>query len=151
MWVEAQAAGTRRLVEHHPFARLDFPAAPLAGDITYGHRAYCDTGSHTASSTCACSTKTSENKGFKKILPADTRKSGERARVSRYDRNMDPGALQQFEQIINALMSPDNNVRGQAETAFNQAKDKPDLLMGGLITLLRTNQAEQVCTARHRA
>ena len=49
------------------------------------------------------------------------------------------------------LMSPDNNVRGQAEAAFNQAKDKPDLLMGGLITLLRTNQAEQVCTARHRA
>ena len=55
--------------------------------------------------------------------------------------------LAQFEQVIMALMSPDNNVRGQAEAAFNQAKANPDALISALTQLLRTNQQEQVCSA----
>ena len=57
---------------------------------------------------------------------------------------VDANTLLQFEQMVGALMSPDNNVRGQAEAAFNQAKSNPDVLMSGLVHLLRHNQAEQV-------
>lgn len=56
---------------------------------------------------------------------------------------MDPAALQQFEQVVLALMSPDNTVRGQAEEAFNQAKQNPDALFTTLVTHLRKNSGEQ--------
>jgi NAD(P)-dependent dehydrogenase (short-subunit alcohol dehydrogenase family) len=46
--------------------------------------------------------------------------------------------------IIEALISPDNDVRGQAETAFNQAKDNPDVLISVLVHMLRCNDQEQV-------
>ncbi|KAL1510219.1 hypothetical protein AB1Y20_006547 [Prymnesium parvum] len=49
-----------------------------------------------------------------------------------------------YEQMVVALMSPDNNMRNQAEAAFNQAKGNPDQLVTALITLLRTNANEQV-------
>ena len=61
---------------------------------------------------------------------------------------MDPAALQQFEQVVLALMSPDNTVRGQAEETFNQAKQNPDALTTALVTHLRKNGGEQ---ARIRA
>ena len=57
---------------------------------------------------------------------------------------MDAATLAQFEQIISALMSPDNTVRNQAEAAYTQAKADPNMLMGALISLLRNNQSEQV-------
>ena len=52
--------------------------------------------------------------------------------------------LAQFEQVVLALMSPENNVRNQAETAYNQAKANPDALITALTQLLRHNQQEQV-------
>ena len=61
---------------------------------------------------------------------------------------MDPAALQQFEQMVLALMSPDNTMRGQAEETFNQAKQNPDALTTALLTHLRKNGGEQ---ARIRA
>ena len=56
----------------------------------------------------------------------------------------DAASLQQFELIISGLMNQDNNVRNQAEQAFNAAKANPDALMSALISLLRNNQQEAV-------
>ena len=50
----------------------------------------------------------------------------------------------QFEQIILALMSPDNNMRNQAEEALRQAKQSPETLLPAYVQLLRTNQDPQV-------
>ena len=58
--------------------------------------------------------------------------------------SVDQATLAQFEMMINALMSNDNNMRSQAEAAFNQAKANPNALMASLITMLRSNQSEQV-------
>ena len=44
----------------------------------------------------------------------------------------------QYEQVVATLMSSDNNVRDQAEQAYNQAKAKPD----ELITVLVTTRAD---------
>ena len=55
-----------------------------------------------------------------------------------------PEDIQQFEMIVNSLMSQDNALRGQAEQAFNAAKANPDALMSALIHLLRNNQNEAV-------
>ena len=52
--------------------------------------------------------------------------------------------ISQFEIMIRALMAPENNVRGQAEAAFHQAKESPDALVPGLVHLLRHNDSEQV-------
>ena len=57
---------------------------------------------------------------------------------------IDAHTLSQFEMMIGALMSPDNNVRGQAEATFNQAKANPDILVSALVHLLRHNESEQV-------
>jgi len=57
---------------------------------------------------------------------------------------MDAATLQQFEMMLNALMSQDNEMRRQAEEAFNQAKSNPDALISGLVHMLRNNHAEQV-------
>lgn len=56
---------------------------------------------------------------------------------------MDPAALQQFEQIIQALLSGDNNIRSQAEAAYNAAKANLDVLISGLIHLLRRQESEE--------
>ncbi len=56
---------------------------------------------------------------------------------------MDANTINQYQQMIEALMSPDNNVRGQAEAAFNQAKANPDVMVSALAHLLRNNQSEQ--------
>ena len=58
--------------------------------------------------------------------------------------SIDANTLSQFEMMIGALMSPDNNVRGQAEATFNQAKANPDILVSALVHLLRHNESEQV-------
>jgi len=50
----------------------------------------------------------------------------------------------QFEQIILALLSPDNNLRNQAEEALRQAKQNPEILLPAYVQLLRTNQNPQV-------
>ena len=52
--------------------------------------------------------------------------------------------MAQFEQIILALMSPDNNMRNQAEEALRQAKQSPETLLPAYVQLLRTNQDPQV-------
>ena len=52
--------------------------------------------------------------------------------------------IAQFEQIILALMSPDNNMRNQAEEALRQAKQSPETLLPAYVQLLRTNQDPQV-------
>uniref|UniRef100_A0A7S0J6U6 TOG domain-containing protein n=1 Tax=Calcidiscus leptoporus TaxID=127549 RepID=A0A7S0J6U6_9EUKA len=54
------------------------------------------------------------------------------------------GDMQQYEQLILALMSADNDVRGQAEEAYNAAKASPDQLLPVLIHLLSASQNEQV-------
>lgn len=55
---------------------------------------------------------------------------------------MDPGTLQQFKTIIEALMSPDNNIRGQAEAEFNKWKSgPPDVFLTCLVTLLKAPPA----------
>lgn len=55
--------------------------------------------------------------------------------------------MAQFEQMIMALMSPDNGVRNQAEEALKQAKQNPEALIPAYVQLLRTNPNPQ---ARHR-
>ena len=57
-----------------------------------------------------------------------------------------PEGIQQFEMIVNSLMSQDNALRGQAEQAFNAAKANPDAMMSALVHLLRNNQNEAVRT-----
>ena len=37
--------------------------------------------------------------------------------------------MDQWEQMVMALMSADNNARNQAEAMFNQAKGQPDMLV----------------------
>ena len=46
-----------------------------------------------------------------------------------------------FEQIIQQLMSPENQNRAQAEELFNQAKQQPDLLVAELMAVLRQSRA----------
>ncbi len=48
-----------------------------------------------------------------------------------------------FEQIIQQLMSPENQNRAQAEELFNQAKQQPDLLVSQLTAVLRQSQATE--------
>eukprot|EP00965_Chrysotila_dentata_P233417 6199564-Pleurochrysis_carterae.AAC.2 len=55
-----------------------------------------------------------------------------------------PAAMEQHEQLILALMSPDNTIRGQAEEAYNQAKQQPAQLLPVLIGLLGGSGNEQV-------
>ena len=57
---------------------------------------------------------------------------------------IDPAALAQYEQVVSALMSQDNAVRSQAEDAFNQLKQQPDVFFSGLIQLARQNANEQI-------
>ena len=58
---------------------------------------------------------------------------------------MDQAQLQQFEQLIQALLSGDNNIRSQAEAAYNAAKANLDGLVSGLIYLLRRQETgEQI-------
>jgi len=52
--------------------------------------------------------------------------------------------LQQFEQIILQILSPDNNLRTQAEAAFNETKKQPDFCVLSLLELSRRSQHEQV-------
>ena len=52
--------------------------------------------------------------------------------------------ISQFEQMILALLSPDNNIRNQAEEALRQAKQNPEILLPAYVQLLRTNQNPQV-------
>lgn len=54
-----------------------------------------------------------------------------------------------YEQMVVALMSPDNVLRNQAEAAFNQEKGNPDVMIRSLVHLLTTNQNQQVCTDGH--
>ena len=56
---------------------------------------------------------------------------------------MDAAQLQQFEQIVQALLSGDNNIRSQAEAAYNAAKANLDALVSGLIYLLRRQESEE--------
>ena len=46
---------------------------------------------------------------------------------------IDPAGLAQYEQVVSALMSQDNAVRSQAEDAFNQLKQQPDVFFLSLI------------------
>ena len=57
---------------------------------------------------------------------------------------IDPAGLAQYEQVVSALMSQDNAVRSQAEDAFNQLKQQPDVFFSGLIQLARQNANEQI-------
>eukprot|EP00735_Rhodelphis_limneticus_P008844 TRINITY_DN2321_c0_g1::TRINITY_DN2321_c0_g1_i1::g.20738::m.20738 TRINITY_DN2321_c0_g1::TRINITY_DN2321_c0_g1_i1::g.20738 ORF type:complete len:1078 (+),score=394.95,sp/Q8BKC5/IPO5_MOUSE/35.22/0.0,HEAT/PF02985.17/3.9e+03,HEAT/PF02985.17/7.7,HEAT/PF02985.17/2.6e+03,HEAT/PF02985.17/4.8e+03,HEAT/PF02985.17/0.24,HEAT/PF02985.17/6e-06,HEAT/PF02985.17/0.067,HEAT/PF02985.17/3.5e+02,HEAT/PF02985.17/1.7,HEAT/PF02985.17/0.053,HEAT/PF02985.17/6e+02,HEAT_2/PF13646.1/1.2e+02,HEAT_2/PF13646.1/14,HEAT_2/PF13646. len=55
-------------------------------------------------------------------------------------------ALQQMEMMLKALMAQDNDVRGQAEASFNQAKSRADDLLTALAATMRQSQ-EQECRA----
>lgn len=48
--------------------------------------------------------------------------------------------LQEFEQIIANILSPDNNIRNQAEQLYNNSKSNPDFCVGSLVQLLRSSQ-----------
>ncbi|EFC44019.1 karyopherin beta [Naegleria gruberi] len=48
--------------------------------------------------------------------------------------------LQEFEQVIANILSPDNNIRNQAEAYYNSTKSNPDLCVGSLVQLLRSSQ-----------
>jgi len=52
--------------------------------------------------------------------------------------------IQHFEQLIGQLMSSDNNVRGAAETMFNESKKSPELLATSLVQLIRTSQHQEI-------
>ena len=53
------------------------------------------------------------------------------------------GDKQAFEQLVQALMSPQNESRQAAEGLFNQLKDNaPDLIATNLIAVLRTAQQQ---------
>ena len=52
--------------------------------------------------------------------------------------------MEQMEACVQALMSPDNTIRSQAEEAFNQAKQQPEQLVPALAGLLGGSQNEQV-------
>jgi hypothetical protein len=53
-------------------------------------------------------------------------------------------SVEQLEQLVGQLMSPDNNVRNHAETMFNEFKKNPDMLIITLTQLLRSSQHEAV-------
>ena len=48
---------------------------------------------------------------------------------------IDPAGLAQYEQVVSALMNQDNAVRSQAEDAFNQLKQQPDVFFSGAALL----------------
>lgn len=52
--------------------------------------------------------------------------------------------LNQFEVLITHLMAEDNQLRGQAETTFNELKKSPDFLTSSLVELVRNSSQEQV-------
>eukprot|EP01027_Heterolobosea_sp_BB2_P017416 GEZU01024672.1.p1 GENE.GEZU01024672.1~~GEZU01024672.1.p1 ORF type:complete len:931 (-),score=263.30 GEZU01024672.1:811-3603(-) len=52
--------------------------------------------------------------------------------------------IQEYEQVVKNLMSPDNTVRGNAETYFNNSKAHPDFCVSSLIQLLRFSNDAQV-------
>ncbi|KAL6068524.1 Importin-5 [Balamuthia mandrillaris] len=55
------------------------------------------------------------------------------------------GSIEEFETLITQLMSPDNNLRGQAEATFNNAvKQAPDQLILSLVQLLRSSGNQHV-------
>lgn len=49
-------------------------------------------------------------------------------------------SLQEFEQVIANILSPDNNIRNQAEQYYNSTKSNPDFCVGSLVQLLRSSQ-----------
>ena len=57
---------------------------------------------------------------------------------------LDATVVGQYEMMVGALMSTDNNVRNQAEAAFNSGKANPDVHVSALVHLLRRNESEQV-------
>ena len=64
---------------------------------------------------------------------------------------MDANTINQYQQMIEALMSPDNNVRGQAEAAFNQAKANPDVMVSALGTCCGIIRASRHALATKRS
>jgi hypothetical protein len=54
-------------------------------------------------------------------------------------------ADEQLAAMVRALLSPDNTLRNQAETAFNGVKSsQPSFLIRGLMAMLRADQDQQV-------
>ena len=58
--------------------------------------------------------------------------------------NLKMSNVEQLEQLVGQLMSPDNNARNHAESTFNEFKKNPDVLIITLTQLLRTSQHEPV-------
>ncbi|KAL9651599.1 hypothetical protein ABK040_001544 [Willaertia magna] len=54
--------------------------------------------------------------------------------------------IQEFEQIIANILSPDNNTRNQAEQYYNNSKSNPDFCVSSLVQLLRSSQQVDVRT-----
>lgn len=52
--------------------------------------------------------------------------------------------VEQLEQLVGQLMSPDNNARNHAEATFNELKKNPDVLILTLTQLLRSSQHEPI-------
>jgi len=52
--------------------------------------------------------------------------------------------INQFEQLIAQLLVEDNNIRGHAETLFNEMKKGPDSLILSLSTLIRNSKHDQI-------
>lgn len=49
-----------------------------------------------------------------------------------------------FEQIVQHMLSANNESRQAAESAFEEAKKQPDVLVGNLVQSLRGNQETEI-------
>lgn len=56
-------------------------------------------------------------------------------------------SIQQFEQLLQQMLSPDNAERNRGEAFFETLKQNPESLISSLVQLLRQSAAPEVCDA----
>lgn len=54
-------------------------------------------------------------------------------------------SIENFERVLQNILSPDNNLRNQAEQHFNTAKQNPDYCVSSLLSILRNSKEVSVC------
>jgi hypothetical protein len=55
-------------------------------------------------------------------------------------------SIQEFEQVLSNILSPDNELRRQAEVYFNTAKTNPDYCVTSLLHFMRKSPRVEVTT-----
>lgn len=53
-------------------------------------------------------------------------------------------SIQQFEQVLSNILSPDNEKRKQAEADFNTAKSNPNYCVSSLLQIMRQSPRQEV-------